>query len=133
MIIGVLAALVVALGVTLGVVIAMDDDDTVAEPGQVDGHDSYAGMMQSMGDMDSDAMLSHMREILGEGGYRRMMEHLHDHRSGGPMTGDPDVDEMMHRMMDGMMQHMPADSDNIMPPGRDEHHGTPAAGSTPQP
>ena len=134
MIIGVLGALVVAFAVTLGVVIAMDDDaGTMAGRGYMDGDDGYAGMMQAMGDLDSDAMLSHMREVLVADGFQRMMDHLADHRAGGPMTGDAEVDDMMHRMMDGMMQHMPADSDNIMPPGRDEHHETPAADSTPNP
>jgi hypothetical protein len=134
MIIGVLGALVVALAVTLGVVIAMDDDDgAMAGRSHMDADDSYAGMMQSMSDLDSDAMLDYMRDVLGADGYQRMMDHLSDHRTGGPMTGDPDVDQMMHRMMDGMMQHMPADADNIMPPGRDEHHETPAANNTPTP
>ncbi|MEX2246885.1 MAG: hypothetical protein WEC75_09365 [Dehalococcoidia bacterium] len=133
MIIGALGALGVALAVTLGAVIAMDDDDgTMAGRGHMNTDDSYAGMMQSMGDMDSNAMLSHMQEVLGTDGYQRMMDHLNDHRNGGPMTADPNVDQMMHSMMDGMMQHMPADADNIMPPGRDEHHETPATDSTPQ-
>lgn len=127
-IIGALGALVVALAVTLGIVIAVDDDDGgMAGRGHMNGDDSYAGMMRSMGDMDADAMLRHMRDVLGTDGYGRMMDHLNDHRDGGPMTGDPNIDQMMHSMMDGMMQHMPADANNIMPPGRDEHHETPAA------
>jgi hypothetical protein len=131
MIIGVLGGLVVALAVALGVVIAIDDDGMMDGRGQMGSEDSYAEMMQSMGDLDSDAMLDHMREVLGADDFQRMMDHLSDHRSGGPMTGDPNFDQMMHRMMDGMMQHMPADADNIMPPGRDEHHETPAADVTP--
>ena len=132
MLVGALGVLVVALAVTLGVVIAMDDDDMMADRGHMNTDDGFAGMMQSMGDMDSDAMLSHMREVLGTDGYQRMIDHLNDHRDGGPMTGDASVDQMMHSMMDGMMQHMPADADNIMPPGRDEHHETPAATRTPE-
>ena len=132
MLVGALGALVVALAVTLGVVIAMDDDDMMADRGHMNTDDSFAGMMQSMGDMDSDAMLSHMREVLGTDGYQRMLNHMADHRDGGPMTGDPDIDRMMHSMMDGMMQHMPPDRNNIMPPGRDEHHETPAATGTPE-
>ena len=132
-IIGALAATAIALAVVLGVVVAMDDDDDgdMAGGGHMTTGDSYAGMMQSMGDMDSDAMLGHMRQVLGVEAYQRMMDHLRDHRSGGPMTGDSDVDEMMHSMMDGMMQHMPADADNIMPPASDAHHETPAATGTP--
>ena len=134
MIIGVLGALVVTLAVTLGVVIAMDEDDgTMSGRAHMDGDDSYAGMMQSIGDLDSDTMLDHMRDVLGADGFQRMKDHLSEHRSGGSMTGDPNVDQMMHRMMDGMMQHMPADGDNIMPPGRDEHHETPGTTSTSTP
>lgn len=48
------------------------------------------------------------------------------------MTGMTEVDEMMHRMMDGMMAQMPADSNNILPPS-DQHHETPAASMTPTP
>jgi hypothetical protein len=128
-IIGVLGAVAVALAVTLGVVIAMDDDDMMANRDHMTSGDSYAGMMQAMGDMNSDAMLAHMQDVLGADGYRRMIDHMNEHRAGGPMTGDAGIDEMMHSMMDGMMQHMPADVDNIMPPANDEHHMTPAAGT----
>jgi hypothetical protein len=131
-IVGVLGAVAVALAVTLGVVIAMDDDDMMADRGHINGDDSYAGMMQSLGEMDSDAMLIHMQAVLGADGYRRMIAHMNDHRTGGPMTGDATIDRMMHSIMDGMMQHMPADANNIMPPGRDEHHETPAATGTPE-
>ena len=90
------------------------------------------GMMQAMGDMDSDALLTHMHEVLGEDGYERMLEHFRDHRSGGPMTGDAAVDGMMHQMMDGMLQQMPDDSGQMMPmmPGMTS---TPAATGTPTP
>lgn len=127
LIIAVLGALGVALAVTLGVVIATDDDDMMSGQGHRDGDDHFQGMMGAMGSMDSDDMLEHMRQVLGEDGYQRMLNHMADHRDGGPMTGDTDVDEMMHQMMDGMMQHMPADQNDIMPPGRDEHHETPSA------
>lgn len=130
-IVGVLVAVVAGLGITVGVMATSDDgrNDSMSSP--MDGDDAYTGMMGAMGDTDSDAMLSHMREILGADGFQRMMDHLSDHRNGGPMTGDPNVDQMMHSMMDGMMQHMPVDGDNVMPPGRDEHHVTPAATGTP--
>ena len=130
-IIGVLGALAVALAVTLGVVIAVDDDDMMAGQGHIDGDDHFQGMMGAMGSMDSDDMLEHMRQVLGEDGYQRMLNHMADHRDGEQMAGNSDIDEMMHQMMDGMMQHMPADANNIMPPGRDDHHGTPAARRTP--
>jgi len=31
------------------------------------------------------------------------------------MTDDPDIDAMMHEMMDGMMRQMPADGDGMLP------------------
>lgn len=78
-------------------------------------NDPYVGMMQAMGGMNSDAMLAHMRDVLGEEGYRRMQDHWRNHRASGPMTGDPAVDEMMHQMMDSVMQRMPADRDRMLP------------------
>jgi len=130
-VISILTAVVVALGVTLGVVLANGDGDGGgASQGMMDSDDSFTGMMGAMGSMDSDAMLSHMRDALGEDGFQRMLAHFQEHRDGGPMTGDAEVDDMMHQMMDGMMQHMPADSDNIFPPGNDQHHETPTPGAT---
>jgi hypothetical protein len=73
------------------------------------------GMMQAMGDMDSDRMLTGMREVLGPDRYQRMLEHIAEHRKGGSMTGSAGMDGMMHQMMDGMMQQMPGDQKNIMP------------------
>jgi hypothetical protein len=77
-------------------------------------------------------MLDHMRDVLGEEGYSRMLEHLREHRSGDAMSANPDIDEMMHQMMDGMMQHMPQDDVDVLP-GRDEHHETPGTASTSTP
>ena len=127
LIVGVVGAIAVALGVTLGIVIAMDDDDDMmsGSGSHMDGGDHFQGMMGAMGSMDSDDMLGHMRNVLGEDRYERMLDHMADHRDGGPMTDDAGMDQMMHQMMDGMMQHMPADANNLMPPGRDEHHETP--------
>ena len=124
---------VVGLGVALGVVLATDgsDDGDRTTNGMMNSNDGFAGMMGAMGSMDSDAMLSHMRDALGEEQYQRMLGHFRDHKNGAPMTGDPEIDDMMHRMMDGMMQHMPADSDNIFPPGNDQHHETPGPRMTP--
>lgn len=132
-IVGGLLAAVVALGVVLGVVLATDDGngDGGSMPHATDTDDGFMGMMGAMAGMDSDAMLSHMRDVLGEDGYQWMLAHFQEHRDGGPMTSDPEVDDMMHRMMDGMLQHMPADSDNIFPPGNDQHHETPGPRMTP--
>ena len=130
--VGALLAAVVALGIVLGVVLATDDEDGSSMPHAMDQDDSFMGMMVAMGSMDSDAMLQHMRDVLGEGSYQRMLAHFRDHRDGGQMTTDPEVDDMMHQMMDGMMQHMPADNGNIFPPGNDQHHETPEPGMTPQ-
>ena len=114
-IIGVLVAAAVGLGVTVGVMAAGDNDRGGHMARQIASGDSYGGMMQSMGDMDSDGMLEHMRDVLGEDGNQRMLDHFRDHRNGGPMTGNAGIDEKMHQMMDGMMQRMPMDGGNIMP------------------
>jgi hypothetical protein len=108
-----LGAVAVALGVALTVSFASGND--IGMSGMTSG-DPYMGMMQSMGNMDSDAMLEHMREILGEDGYQRMLAHMADHRNNAaPTTGPTGVDDIMHRMMDGIMQQMPADSGGNMP------------------
>jgi hypothetical protein len=59
-------------------------------------------------------MLGHMREVLGPEGYQRMLDHIAEHRRGGGMHG-LGIDGIMHQMMDGMMQQMPADRNNVMP------------------
>ncbi len=128
--IGILAVAVVGLAIALGVALATDDDgpsDDMMNQGQ-----GFAGMMSAMGSVDSDAMLDHMKEVLGEDGFNRMLQHLQDHRAGASMSGMTEVDQMMHTMMDGMMAEMPADSNNIMPLG-DPHHRTPTTTSTPTP
>lgn len=113
----IIAALVVAvagLGAALGVTLANDDDDGGTDHMTAQGR-GVAGMMSATADMDSDAMLAHMKEVLGEDGFQRMQQHFRDHRSGAPMAGVSDIDQMMHRMMDGMMAEMPADGDNMLP------------------
>lgn len=122
-----LIAIIVGLGITVGV-LAAGDDDSNSPMSSMDSDDAYMGMMGAMADMDSDAMLAHMRGVLGEEGYQRMLDHIANHRDGGPMTGSPAIDEMMHSMMDGMMQHMPADGNDVLPPSIDEHHETPSPG-----
>lgn len=102
-------AIVLALGLIVS--LAMDNDDMHTN---MNGNHSM-GMMQAMGNMDSDAMLEHMREVLGESGFQRMLGHMAEHRNGAGMPSGASVDEMMHRMMDGMMQQMPADRENMMP------------------
>jgi hypothetical protein len=142
--IGGLLVAVVTLGVVLGVVLATDDGDGNGNASThiMDNGDSFTGMMGAMGSMDSNAMLSHMRDVLGEDGYQRMLDHFREHKNGGQMTGDAEVDQMMHQMMDGMMQHMPMDSGGMMPgtpamqrqtPATnqpDAHHETPTPGTT---
>lgn len=110
--IGVLAVAVVGLGIALGVALATDDgsDDHRMDRGQ-----GFPGMMSAMAERDSDAMLEHMKEILGDDGFKRMQQHFQDHRSGASMTGMTDIDQMMHTMMDGIMANMPADSNNMLP------------------
>jgi hypothetical protein len=124
---------VVGLSAALVVVLATDDDEgadtTPAAIHQMAMDDDFVGMMGAMADMDSDAMLRHMRAILGEDAYGQMLAHMQEHQSGGPTTGDPDIDAMMHSLMDGMMQHMPEDAGGNMPSGMDDHHQTLPSGT----
>jgi hypothetical protein len=55
-----------------------------------------------------------------------MLDHWRNHGAGGPMTGNPAVDEMMHQMMDSLMQRMPADRDRVLPLPADSPTATPA-------
>jgi hypothetical protein len=111
-------------------ILAGDDDDGGEFHGGMMGGSGYAGMMGAMGRGDSDAMLERMREVLGEDGFKRMQEHFAEHRRGGAMSGAADVDEMMHRMMDGMMQELPMDRGGMMP-GRRSGGGTPTPAASP--
>lgn len=119
--------LIVIAVMAVGLVAAAADGSGNSAMGgmRMNGADPYVGMMQAMGGMNSDAMLTHMRDVLGEDGYRRMQDHWRNHRASGPMTGNPATDEMMHQMMDSMMQRMPADRDRMLP--------LPAATPTPTP
>ena len=76
---------------------------------------SYQGMMQAMGRMDSDAMLQRMQQVLSPEDYQLMAQHMAAHRAGGAMPMDPRVDGIMHRMMDGMLQQMPDNRGGMMP------------------
>ena len=113
-IVGLLVAAVAALGIAVGAMAAGSDGDSDGTRNHMDADDPYTGMMGAMGSMDSDNMLEHMREILGQDGYNRMMRHFEDHQK-GVMTGDTEVDGMMHLMMDGMTRHMPGDNQDILP------------------
>jgi hypothetical protein len=108
-----LSILAIVLAIGLAVSLAMGDDDMHTNA----NGNHYMGMMQSMGNMDSNAMLDQMREVLGEDGYQRMLSHMQDHRNGAAMPTGSSIDDMMHRMMDGMMQEMPDDSGGNMPMG----------------
>ena len=112
LVIGGLVAAVAILSVALGVALidGHDDDHYMGS-----GNDSYMGMMQAMGRMDSEQMLSMMRSILGEEGYQRMVQHMAEHRNGVQATYDNSPGGMMHQMMDGMLQRMPDDSRHSMP------------------
>ena len=104
--VGGLLAVVVAFGVGLGVVFATDDE----------AGDGSTGMMEAMGDMDSGTCVEHMRDVLGEDGFGRMLDHLREHQDGGLMTGGQAAGDMMHEM-DSMMEDMPADEGAVMPGG----------------
>ena len=125
-VVGVLIAIVVGLAIAVGVMATGDNDDSVAMGSHMGGNDNgYQGMMGAMGSMDHDDMLKHMREVLGEDGYQRMLAHLADHRSGTATTGNTAVDGMMHTMMDGMTERMPVGSGTVTLPTDDLHHETP--------
>lgn len=122
--VGFLSALVITLAMTLGVALTRGDDDNPSVAHSPDG-DQFAGMLEAIASMDSAAMLGHMKEILGDEGYQRMVSHMDKHQSGSK-SNDADVDRMMHKVMDGMMGHMPAEPGQVLPPASDEHHRTPA-------
>ena len=128
-IIGMLVAVAAGLGIAVGVMAAGNDDHSDGRMGNhMDGNDNgYQGMMGAMGSMDSDDMLRHMRDVLGEDGYQRMLAHMADHGNGTPMSGTSAIDQMMHTMMDGMMGQMPMDRGNMMP------GSSPDAAKTPTP
>ena len=134
--IGGLLAVVVGLGVALGVVLATGDAEGSNGTGHrmdSDSGDGFMGMMDAMGDMDSGTFVEHMRDVLGEDGFGRMLDHMREHGASGPMTGDPAIDDMTHPMMDGMMEDMQADKDGLMPGHPDTHHQTPTPRRTPGP
>ena len=116
-IIAALSALSLALAVGLGVSLASGDDgvDTSMGMGMNSNSNHPLGMMQAMGNMNSNGMLDHMKEILGADAYQRMLGHMRDHRIGASMPNGSSIDDMMHRMMDGMMQQMPDDRGGNMP------------------
>ena len=116
-IIAVLSALSIALLVGLGASLAMDDHgmDTSMGMGMNTNTNHPMGMMQAMGNMNSNAMLDHMKEVVGDDGYQRMLGHMRDHRNGAAMPNGSSFDDLMHRMMDGMMQQMPDDKGGNMP------------------
>jgi len=110
-----LAALVVpaalAVGVAAGVAFAQtpNGDRGGEAPGQ---HQM----------MDGGAMQGHMKEILGDTGYQRMLETMRDHSDGMPMDLS-DVGGMMAAMEAclGTQGDMPATPDAI-PDGEHESH-----------
>lgn len=124
-VIGTLGAAVAALGIALGVALATGDG---SEGHMTDQAQGLAGMMSAMSATDSDAMLEHMKEVLGEDGFNRMQQHFQDHSAGASMSGMTDMDQMMHTMMAGMMAETPADSNKTLPPA-DPHHGAPVTTS----
>jgi hypothetical protein len=116
-IIGALAAAVVVLAVALGVALADDDNDNDGMPRMAFEGDGYMGMMGAFGRMDSDEMLGMMQGILGPEGYEEMLKHFEEHSSGTQMPYGSGVEGMMHQMMDGFFERMPADEDGMMPMG----------------
>jgi len=116
LIIGGLAVAVVVLSIALGVALASDsDNDSDGMPHMGFEGDSYMGMMSAFGRMDSDEMLGMMRTVLGPEDYEEMLDHFMEHRGGTQMPHGSGIDGMMHGMMDGFFQRMPADENDLMP------------------
>jgi hypothetical protein len=111
--IGGLLTAIFILVIALGVSLATRHDGASNNMGG--SSDNYMGMMQAMGNMDSDAMLGQMKAILGDNGYQQLQQHMASHRNGIADANGSGTDGMMHQMMDGMMQRMPMDSQNTMP------------------
>jgi hypothetical protein len=113
---GGLAVAVVALSIALGIALASDsDNDNDGMPHMGLEGDSYMGMMGAFGRMDSDEMLGMMRTVLGAEDYGEMLDHFAEHRGGTQMPHESGIVGMMHRMMDGFFQRMPADENDLMP------------------
>jgi hypothetical protein len=124
-IVGVFAALAVLLGVTVAAAIAFEDGGGMmdgGDGGMMDGGSggmmdggsggmmdgANGGMMDMMMSMPMDAasisqMFDHMREVLGDDAFNRMMQHFDDQ---GAATDGNGVDAMMHRMMGEMMRYL---------------------------
>lgn len=137
-IIGGLTVVVLTLGIALSVALAKGNSGTtgamagnMAGPGtgaagmmsQTAGMDS-TGMMSAMAGMDSAAMLAHMKEVLGEDGFNRMQQHFQAVGTDPAMTGMTATDQMMHKMMAGMMTGSPANP-SMTPGPSDAHHASP--------
>ena len=139
--VGGLAVVVLTLGIALSVALAKGNNGStgvmatnMGGPGNgaagmmstTAGMDSTA-MMSAMAGMDSTAMLAHMKEILGEDGFNRMQQHFQAAGTDPSMTGMTATDQMMHKMMAGMMTGAPANP-GMTPGPSGGHHTTPAPG-----
>jgi hypothetical protein len=113
-IIPVLGAAIVILAVAL-ILVWQDRIGPDRMPDRMGAANGYQGMMQAMGSRDSETMLEHMQQILSPEDYQRMVQHMAAHRAGGTMPMDPQIDGVMHHMMDGMFQQMPEGRGRMMP------------------
>lgn len=108
MTIGVL--LIAVIGLAVGLTFALIDDGN----GMHDGGDGYQGMMGAFAEHDTEEMLARMRQVLTPDEYDRMVEHIDAHKGAADMPPDAGMDQMMHRMMDGMMAEMPMDGSGMI-------------------
>lgn len=92
--IGALVAVAVGLGITLGVVLASDDDNGPNGP--------YYGMMRST---DWSQMQSYMRGVMGDDAYERMHDQMRQQGANGWST---------QQMLDYMRGIMSSDAYNAM-------------------
>lgn len=74
--------------------------------GRMGNNQQFMGMMSSLGSMDYGEMQDHIREVLGDDAYARMLDHMDDNHQAMPMSGTASIDQMMHYMMDGMLDAM---------------------------
>ena len=102
LIIGGLAAAVVALAIGLVVVMASDKNDDSSSYWNQSGSGPYYGMMSAMGNGNWDQVQAYMRQVLGDEGYQEMLDHM---RNDGCdwSSGDPNIDDFMHDMMYGAL------------------------------
>lgn len=99
LVIGALVVAVVALATGLVIVLA-GESPSMTGGGSMMGGSAMMGTM-TMTPEESAAMVAHLKEVLGEDGFRRLQEHYRAGSMDGMtgMTGMTEMDRQMHTMM----------------------------------